>query len=27
VLDFGSGACDRNAIITVGGKNYEVLLP
>jgi hypothetical protein len=27
VLDFGSGACDRNAMITVGGKNYEVLLP
>jgi hypothetical protein len=27
ILDFGSGACDRNAVITVGGKNYEVLLP
>lgn len=27
LLDFGAGTCDKNAVITVGGKNYPVELP
>lgn len=27
VLDFGGGACDRNATLSLGTRNYEVTLP
>jgi hypothetical protein len=27
LLDFGSGTCDKNALITVAGKTYEITLP
>lgn len=27
VLDFGSGACDKNATLSLGSRNYEVTLP
>lgn len=27
VLDFGSGTCDKNAVITVAGKDYAITLP
>jgi hypothetical protein len=27
VLDFGTGECDKKAVITVAGKQYEVTLP
>jgi hypothetical protein len=27
LLDFGSGSCDKNAVITVAGKNYPIELP
>ena len=27
VLDFGNGECDKKAVITVAGKQYEVTLP
>ena len=27
VLDFGGGACDKNAVLSLGTRNYEVTLP
>jgi len=27
VLDFGSGSCDKNAVLNIGTKNYDVTLP
>jgi hypothetical protein len=27
LLDFGSGGCDKNALITIAGKTYEITLP
>ena len=27
LLDFGAGTCDKNAVITVAGKNYDITLP
>jgi hypothetical protein len=27
VLDFGNGECDKKALITIAGKQYEVTLP
>lgn len=27
VLDFGGGSCDKNAVLSIGTRNYEVSLP